>query len=199
MDDFKGILISVKPRWCELIASGIKTIEVRKTKPKIDTPFKCYIYETKTKDYYSVFHETTMGKVVGEFVCEDILEFEENLYGEFSMYDDELQNTCLTQFDLVKYSGGRTKLYGWEISNFKKYDKPKELSEFYIEDKASIKQCKHRFRTGQPERVTQHGGWLKGGWGCIKDGYTTWCENCLSKPLASPPQSWCYAKEAYNG
>lgn len=199
MDDFKGILISIKPRWCELIASGIKTIEVRKTKPRIDTPFRCYIYETKTKDYYSVFHETTMGKVVGEFVCEDILEFEENLYGEFSMYDDELQNTCLTQFELVKYSGGKTVLYGWEISDLKIYDKPKELSEFYIEDKASIKQCKHRFRAGQPERVTQHGGWLKGGWGCIKDGYTTWCENCLSKPLTSPPQSWCYAKEAYNG
>lgn len=153
MDDFKGILISIKPRWCELIASGKKTIEIRKTKPRVDTPFKCYIYCTKHSrehlvrmpdgshriyDGWNYGKSCTMlhfkgecnSKVIGEFVCEDILEFEENLYGEFSMYDDELQNTCLTQFDLVKYSGGRTKLYGWEISNLKKYDKPKELSEF---------------------------------------------------------------------
>lgn len=44
----KSVLISIKPKWCELIAGGKKTIEVRKTKPKIDTPFKCYIYETTT-------------------------------------------------------------------------------------------------------------------------------------------------------
>nr|DAI55244.1 MAG TPA: helix-turn-helix domain-containing protein [Caudoviricetes sp.] len=40
----KAVLISIQPKWCELIASGKKTIEVRKTRPKIDTPFKCYIY-----------------------------------------------------------------------------------------------------------------------------------------------------------
>ena len=43
----KSVLFSIKPKYCELIASGKKTIEVRKTKPKLDTPFKCYIYETK--------------------------------------------------------------------------------------------------------------------------------------------------------
>ena len=45
----KSVLISIKPKWCELIASGKKTIEVRKTRPKCDTPFKCYIYCTKDK------------------------------------------------------------------------------------------------------------------------------------------------------
>ena len=34
----KSVLISIQPKWCELIANGGKTIEVRKTKPKIDTP-----------------------------------------------------------------------------------------------------------------------------------------------------------------
>ena len=43
----KSVLISIQPKWCELIASGEKTVEVRKTKPKIETPFKVYIYETK--------------------------------------------------------------------------------------------------------------------------------------------------------
>ena len=45
----KSVLISISPKWCELIASGKKTIEVRKTRPKIDIPFKCYIYCTTSK------------------------------------------------------------------------------------------------------------------------------------------------------
>lgn len=92
----KSVLISIQPRWCELIASGKKTVEVRKTRPKIETPFKCYIYCTNTKTmgdlilckskenadlfgYNSVkginkgFAEIEdiqlKGKVIGEFVC----------------------------------------------------------------------------------------------------------------------------------
>ena len=42
----KSVLISIQPKWCELIASGRKTIEVRKNRPKLETPFKCYIYCT---------------------------------------------------------------------------------------------------------------------------------------------------------
>ena len=42
----KCVLLSVRPQWCELIANGKKTIEVRKTRPKLETPFKCYIYCT---------------------------------------------------------------------------------------------------------------------------------------------------------
>ena len=45
----KAVLISIQPKWCELIANGKKTVEVRKTKPKIDVPFKCYIYCTQGK------------------------------------------------------------------------------------------------------------------------------------------------------
>lgn len=50
-----GIMLSIRPKWCELIASGQKTIEVRKTKPKCDAPFKVYIYCTKpSKKYQTV-------------------------------------------------------------------------------------------------------------------------------------------------
>lgn len=45
----KAVLISIQPKWCELIAKGKKTLEVRKTRPKLETPFKCYIYCTKLK------------------------------------------------------------------------------------------------------------------------------------------------------
>ena len=50
----KSVLISIKPKWCDLIASGRKTLEIRKTRPKLSTPFKCYIYCTKAKDYFSI-------------------------------------------------------------------------------------------------------------------------------------------------
>ena len=43
----KAVLISIQPKWCELIASGKKMVEVRKTRPKLETPFKVYIYCTK--------------------------------------------------------------------------------------------------------------------------------------------------------
>jgi len=43
----KSVLISINPKWCEKILNGKKTVEMRKTKPKLETPFKCYIYCTK--------------------------------------------------------------------------------------------------------------------------------------------------------
>lgn len=36
----KAVLISIKPLYCELIANGEKTIEVRKTRPKLELPFR---------------------------------------------------------------------------------------------------------------------------------------------------------------
>ena len=55
----KAILMSIKPEWCEKIFSGEKTVEVRKTAPKLELPFKVYVYQTKE------------GKVVGEFVYDE--------------------------------------------------------------------------------------------------------------------------------
>ena len=40
----KAVMLSIHPKWCEKIASGEKTIEVRKTRPKLETPFTAYIY-----------------------------------------------------------------------------------------------------------------------------------------------------------
>ena len=81
----KSVLISIQPKWCELIASGQKTVEVRKTKPKLEPPFKCYIYCTKVKfnphehlrnnlhyDDSTIKVCEGQGKVIGEFVCDDI-------------------------------------------------------------------------------------------------------------------------------
>lgn len=71
----KSVLISIQPKWCELIASGKKTIEVRKTAPKLEVPFKCYIYQKKllkNNKAYSYKTWARNGKVIGEFVCDRI-------------------------------------------------------------------------------------------------------------------------------
>lgn len=47
----KSVLISIRPKWVQKIASGEKTIEVRKSAPK-EVPFKAYIYATRPKKFY---------------------------------------------------------------------------------------------------------------------------------------------------
>lgn len=81
----KSIMLSIKPKYCELIANGKKTIEVRKTRPKAEPPFKCYIYCTKAKNIYDllwtekegvgVINRHANGKVIGEFVCDEVSKF----------------------------------------------------------------------------------------------------------------------------
>ena len=35
----RAVLISIRPEWVEKILSGEKTLEVRKTRPKLEAPF----------------------------------------------------------------------------------------------------------------------------------------------------------------
>lgn len=176
----KEVLISIQPKWCELIANGKKTVEVRKTRPKIETPFKCYIYCTKsellTKSHIngkiyvatSKKHQKTLerngnialsGKVIGEFICDYI-------YGNMS-YDYE--DSCVSVSELQKYANGKP-LYGWHISDLVIYDKPKVLGEF----KKINRECWYA-DLGLAKRD------------CSK------CrdESCL---VSRPPQSWCYVE-----
>lgn len=133
----KAVMISIKPKWVELIASGRKTVEVRKTRPKIDVPFKCYIYCTKAKNKDEVLtpcnnlSDIRNGTVIGEFVCDRIGDYVEG----FSFNSEKVcislrTQACLTHEEVWDYSGGKD-LYGWHISNLKMYDKPKELSWFW--------------------------------------------------------------------
>lgn len=58
----QAVLISIQPGWCELIASGKKTVEVRKTMPLLPAPFKAYIYETKDPHYENLGYCWEKGK-----------------------------------------------------------------------------------------------------------------------------------------
>lgn len=106
----KSVLISIRPKWCEKIVNGEKTIEVRKTRPKLQTPFKCYIYCTMDHPYISVscgeldklnYRTNTVcrcnGKVIGEFTCDriDRLAPANDPYGIYDIDDDYVFQTCL--------------------------------------------------------------------------------------------------------
>ena len=191
----KAVLISIRPEWCKKIINGRKTIEVRKTRPKMDTPFKCYIYCTKPeeklitimKDGDENYGETYHGKpvfiktekapttglwdkrqkVIGEFLCDQII----NINGAGRIPSDAARPTCLEPAELHQYLGAATG-FGWHISNLKIYDTPRELNDFR-------RACKNDW----------------------------WCESCAmyseyngtcgngSLQIRRPPQSWCYVVE----
>lgn len=168
----KSVLISIQPKYCELIARGEKTRELRKTKPKIATPFKVYIYCTKantmgdfilckSKEMSSLFGFNIAkginkgfaqaddihlkGKVIGEFICDEMV------------------------YDYLRTEDG----YGWHITDFKLYDKPKRVAEFH-------KPCENSNN-------------------CLNKAYREAgrnldkCFDCGNR--LTPPQSWCYVEE----
>lgn len=174
----KAVLISIRPKYVEKICSKIKTIEVRKTRPKIDTPFKVYIYCTygNARENYSVGKR---GKVIGEFTCDKITDISvvvRNCNEDYNhvYHNDECKGSCLTWKELQEYGKGKP-LYGWHISDLVIYDKPRELSEF-----KTPTDCKSEI---------------------AKAGLCNTC--CLSacfcskkpKRITRPPQSWCYVEE----
>ena len=137
----KSILLSIKPKYVELIANGEKTIEVRKSAPK-EVPFKAYIYCTKEKKqddimWAGVFGDRGKwnGKVIGEFICDKVYPIK-NKGSSFVVANEKQSVTneiagqsCLYYDDMVSYFGDKDG-YGWHISDLKIYDKPRELSEF---------------------------------------------------------------------
>ena len=181
----KAVLISIQPKWCELIASGKKTIEERKTRPKMETPFKVYVYMTKHKWIFKLlpFLKNRFAKVIGEFVCDDIIVDERGENADvFSKYAQ------LSLVEQKKY-GANKPLFGWHITDLKIYDKPKELGEFRkpcIDKYQYCQSCKYGLVTLSPdeeEYAMYHGGYY--------DTFDTVCTNRVTRP----PQSWCYVEE----
>ena len=194
----KSVLISIQPKWVDKIVSGEKTLEVRKTRPKLETPFKCYIYETTAKYKTRLLGLNCTcqgkGKVMGEFVCDSIemVNAKCSDYGIDLFYHDCMAQGCLTEREIEKYfnipedkdlRAMKGNGYAWHISDLKIYDKPKDLSEFYIYDgekrRPSI-DCEHK-KPGYSHD-----------WCLQMDG--RFCNQCLcdKKRLKGPPQSWQY-------
>lgn len=183
----KAVLISIRPKWCEKIINGDKTIEVRKTRPKIDTPFKCYIYCTLPKYPHEDFIATNYprpqfyggGKVIGEFTCDRIDWITHIGYTgipnlvETRICDAATMRTspvggllnaaCLTPKmlnDYLAWGDG----YGWHITDLRIYDAPKCLFEFWA------------------ERL------------CRREPSVFGCGECCDCDKRAP-QSWCYVED----
>lgn len=159
----KSVLISIKPKWCEKICNGEKTIEVRKIAPK-EVPFKCYIYCSKDnaneivllknyKNRFSFgnyrnaddkFYRMANGKVIGEFICDKIDKFNLPYPAYFSEVPQEvkdlIKSACLTMTETHHYLGQKAG-YCWHIFDLKIYDKPKGLNEFYTIDESGSDCC----------------------------------------------------------
>lgn len=175
----RAILISIKPEWCEFIVSGCKTIEVRKTRPKLETPFKCYIYCTLPKssgDICLIRRESPVqgnGKVIGEFICYGVIPLfniatDDWKYLKGGIHEGHkrlvTECACMTEKELHEYANGKFR-YAREIENLVIYDKPKELSEFH---------------------------------NCSCCEYAGVCNDECWSGIKRPPQSWCYVEELDN-
>lgn len=123
----KAVLISIRPEWTRLILSGQKTVELRKSIPELQAPFKCYIYQTLPKS--GDWNERD-GHAIGEFVCDAIKQIEIPFPAYWrEVHKTMLDGSCLSLQQAHNYLG-HSSGYGWHISELKIYDKPKELSEF---------------------------------------------------------------------
>ena len=194
----KAVLISIRPKWCEKIASGEKTIEVRKTRPKLETPFKCYIYCTRDKHLAFMQNQTGTnlidcmnaetaipvggflgnGKVIGEFTCDQIIDAWWDYVPDAITREvtggnlEALDGTGMTDEELFSYVGDsmRGHCYGWHISDLRIYDEARELSEF----RRATDPCDS----------------------CHAE-YTWECTDCkkIGGNIKRPPQSWCYVED----
>lgn len=201
----KAVLISIRPKWVEKIASGEKTIEVRKNRPKLAPPFKCYIYCTMDHPYISVscreldklnYRTNTVGrcngKVIGEFTC-DLIQSFDSAYSEWAyavapsgsvmpMHETKAlelckKDGCLSDDDVLSYFGDEDwKAYFWHISDLLIYDQPRELSEF---------------RRACPN------SWYCESCAMYRENNGT-CGN-ESLQIRRPPQSWCYVEAMKDG
>ena len=201
----KKILLSVHAQYCELIFRGKKTIEVRRTRPKLEPPFEVLVYETKGQFIKSVKGACTTygygrGKVIGSFICDKITRYE----SEF--WDDDT-------YERIQEP--------WEPSDFAEYgeyeyDTIGENGEFYGKGIELSKQsCLswNELRSYVGQGIRNFYGWhisdlkiydkpkklrafisIK----CMNKNGT--CSDCKVKPvcvnyLTRAPQSWQYVEE----
>lgn len=208
----KAILMSIRPEWCDLIIRGQKTLEVRKTRPKSETPFRVYVYCTKApqqlitifKDdeetmdgeihhgkpvfikFNKLLPDSVRGKtqvVIGEFICDDI----RRIGPEYCIVKEDIETaiagSCLSIKQVKEYAGwdigmnyaDMKDLYGWHISNFKLYEEPVKLKDFW-----GMKPCRH----------------VEDCCTCLQwDNMKKDCYISRSRYISRPPQSWCYMED----
>ena len=144
-NEMPTVLISIKPRFCMDILSGKKTIEVRKTIPKLSTPFRVLIYCTKEKSpedmiwtgksILGIDRYSSNGKVIGEFICKTTTTYTYPIDATPVSWGT-LHAMCLHPDELLQYVSGLgakgKPFYGWNISNVTEYDVAKTIPEMNL-------------------------------------------------------------------
>lgn len=195
----KSVLISIHPRWIVKIARGEKTIEVRKSRPKLDPPFKCYIYCTKAQNPVLValqnledspvimtcgtgtrrcpvedasWARLLNGTVCGEFTCDHIYQYTTMAIKDGTdICDEDMERlSCLTHRELADYEASSMKEEGLWYSGLYGW----HIADLKIYD--------------EPKELSElHHD-------CSQCGYVNarW-DNC-DFIIKRPPQSWCFVK-----
>lgn len=213
----KSILMSIKPKWVEKIASGEKTVEVRKTVPKCGTPFKVYMYCTNDRKetlnmangqgfwekgelylngncYYPYTDGTLNGKVVGEFVCNKLICCQA-YYDRFgkkhltNVFDEDIKMSCLSEYELYDYiTRGKALNANILFDGWLIY-----ISDLKIYDKPKELSEFQTPPCDKSERACEKCKYL------VKintpDRYEVDCFVAWGRPIARPPQSWQFVKE----
>ncbi len=199
----KDILISIKPKYCELITSGKKKIEMRKSCPQLKPPFKCHIYcsllNPKTDwDWQYKPHlfsksgqlkwidgafNSTFGwelahqKIIGEFVCDKI----------DVTYPILIPNTDVALYTDEWVLGSKAKDACLTLKDISEYGKGKpvygwHISNLKIHDK--------------PKDLKEFKGLCRQS--CLNCKYVKYfdiaCDERGTYKLTRPPQSWCYVE-----
>lgn len=215
---------AISPKRCALIANGKATVELSKTIPAVETPFKCYIYCTHGKEKLWVLKETERaftpekiasicaakdvgetykanGKVIGEFVCDSIEDFSkwQNDYPSLLRHINLYAGTNSDYKFIDGYLRGHKTGYSWHISDLKIYDDPKSLFQFHrcgAPDMASLYEelCEYCKATD----YGRHSSYV------CQSGYVScegrFCCNAYEQYLdenfsiVSPPKSWIYVE-----
>lgn len=195
----KSVLISVRPRHCADIAREIKDLEIRKNKPSLKVPFKCYVYCTKgvvtDPNQLSEVHgedgkiRKCNGMVFAEFICDKIIPiwvFENGSIQDWNLHD--LASACISYEEMANYIGwGRTG-YGWHISGLKVYDQPKGIGSFWRYSESGERPCTKGFNCEHK--------YFDYSENCTACGIDFDGDSCPKMKLRIPPQSWCYVSEA---
>lgn len=95
------------------MVTGEKVLELRKTKPQCKAPFRVLVYITGGVG------------IVGEFICTEVMEIKNLKEAE--------RKSQVSAHDIYIYTAGsRNKVYGWEVSAVREYEKPLALAELGI-------------------------------------------------------------------
>ena len=220
----KKILMSIKPHWAEKIFTNIKTIEVRRTRPKLEPPFEVLVYQTKKVIPLKEFQESNRiycakllrakGKVIGSFICDKITRYE----SEF--WDDDTYERIQEPWELPDFSEYGEYEYDTIGINGEFYGAGVELSKqsclSWNELRSYVGQGIRNFYGwhitepklfDEPKELSQFYipcKWYEKGNGCPEDcalfdyigAIDETDDFCEGKrPFTRPPQSWCYIEE----